>query len=764
MQVPTYQNYLAEGLVNHNTGAGKTRQILAVAQRYAAQGKKVLVITKAEVIKPDWKKGTVSGSFANDSATMGVGVELAKGDAPLAGGKVHLSTYDRLAALKDKVDKDTVIVWDESHSLKNFGSARAKHGYEMSKAAGPVLYATATPADKPLHIAHLFRAKVFGSGKWEETYRELGMRQVDVHTPQGTIQKWEVDPKVGHAESYRRMAGLFDRMVADGLMLKREVSMEGVDIGIERLELPPESHAAMAAIEREMNKKAGEYPPGLLRAATLMHQRRQQETYKIPATVDAVKKELSEGRNVVVFASRVNESTVTGETMSGLASDNPGAPLDTGISSEGTMPLLKQALAEAGISDVLELHGGVTPKKRLQAMNDFQAGKGRVIIATVESGGTGINLDDTAGDKPRTLLMMTAPFSAVDNVQAAGRVHRLKTKSASRIRYLFGDTEVDDWNAGLIAKKMQTLGAAVQGEVGRLDPSSLDVSADEEAERIGKKQSAQEPYQWSKPLTRSSGATAGGSTTVHGDTFKHKEAIKAAGGRWDKDKGTWNVPAAVKERLRSLGLTFGDEKAAVDPAGRKVVGGQIVAPPGAAATPTEPIMVEPLIPPTAPMTAERKVAIHAAVRSLHGNNTDGARERNSVGFNQHDTTFGRQLAEQPELTDQQARAAATMLAKYHRQIDPTTMARIKKEEAPATAATPQRAALQTRKVSTVKGDRHVHSFVPNKAFWDARRANKLPSFVSVRKNDRTGDWEASIWGETPEEVAANHEKLRHLLR
>jgi hypothetical protein len=59
---------------------------------------------------------------------------------------------------------------------------------------------------------------------------------------------------------------------------------------------------------------------------------------------------------------------------------------------------------------------------------------------------------------------MTPPFSAVDNVQAAGRVHRLTTKSGSDIKYLFTDTEVDNWNRKLITGKMAALNATVQGE------------------------------------------------------------------------------------------------------------------------------------------------------------------------------------------------------------------------------------------------------------------------------------------------------------
>lgn len=541
-------------LLADGTGVGKTRQLLAVAKRYADQGKKVLIVTKAEVIKPNWAKGQVSGSFDADSKTMGIGLDLTRGDKPIEGGRVALSTYDNLKHLKDKIDKNTIVLFDESHSLKNWSSQRAKDGYEMSKAAGAVMYATATPADKPLHIAHLFRAKIFGDRKWEETYTELGMRQVEIRTPQGTIKKWEINPRVGAAEVYRRMAGLFDRLTEDGLMLKREISFDGVDVGFDKVELPQEAHDAMERIARTIAQSSGGNS-GLKQALTLMHQRRQQEPYKIPHVVESVKRELAEGRQVVVFASRVSESEVKD------AEDN------TVAKSEGTAGAVRKALEAAGVSanDVVELHGQITPTKRRQAMQDFQAGKGKVIIATVESGGTGINLDDVAGDKPRTMIMMTAPFSAVENVQAAGRVWRLKTKSLPRVRYVFGNTDVDHWNASLIAGKMKTLGAAVQGEVAKLDIPDLDVSEDEEAERLAalKSQSAtpQEAYKW-KPLVRPKQpqeATGSASQSVSSTAVRPKVSTRQVntqrGARtvhsYPTPRAFWDIWKTNKSRLPS---------------------------------------------------------------------------------------------------------------------------------------------------------------------------------------------------------------------
>ena len=47
--------------------------------------------------------------------------------------------------------------------------------------------------------------------------------------------------------------------------------------------------------------------------------------------------------------------------------------------------------------------------------------------STPETGGTGVSLDDLYGDAPRSMIVITPPFSALEFVQMAGRVNRLTT-------------------------------------------------------------------------------------------------------------------------------------------------------------------------------------------------------------------------------------------------------------------------------------------------------------------------------------------------
>ena len=620
-----------------STGVGKTRQQLATAQAFLDKGKKVVIVSPAEVIKPDWKKGQMAGSYAHDAATMKVPVKLVKGDVPVEPGTVNVTTYNELGKLKDKIDKDTILIYDESHFMKNRDSARYKHGKEAMERAGGVMYATATPGDKPLHIAHLMRAGVFGNVGATETYKKLGMRLVDQHTGGGNYVKvWQIDPRVGYQEAARRLSGLFDQMTKDGLMVKRELSMDGVDVGMSRVELSQEEHDAIQNVyDRKMSETGGN------KAVSLMAARLHQEPMKIPHTVGVVQEELSQGRSVVVFAGRVND--IGDETEDGEDDDKD-------MRSAGTAKALKDALIQAGIpaDSIGELHGGATKTAdaKKNAMNAFQSGKTRVMIATIQSGGTGINLDDTTGERPRTMVMMTPPFTANDMVQAAGRIHRLNTASAARVRGVLSDTAIDDWNAGILENKFRTLGAIVGGESKRSQAAIRPEDAPDAA-------SGTDAFDWGETLKTQPKHYAN-------TPYSHNDVIGQFGGKRTQVNGQWTTAFPSEEAYKKY-------QAHVAPK------------PAAPAAPAAPAV---------PMGAERK--------------TDKA---------------------VPSVSD----------------TKPFTIA--------------------TKKVSTSRGERHVHSFTPTEAFWSARKAGKLPDNVTVRKNDRTGQWEASIWGADPEEVQATAGKL-----
>lgn len=464
-------------LLADGTGAGKTRQAIAVAHNYARLGMRVVIVTKAETIKQDWKKKTFGGSYAYDSKQMGVPIRLAK-DGAVAAGEIGITTYQNLADVAGRTDGNTVLIFDEAHALKN-DSQQAKHGARAIDRAKHAMFMSATPADKPVHIYYLAKIGVMEGKTTQRALMDLGMtlitKRVFDREAGRMVERtfWAEDQRVSDADRNRLFNELFDRMTANGAMLKREISMDGTHVQVLKVALPQPAHDLMQDILEFFGASHIDDLQGLQRAQVLGHQRRQQEPFKIAPTVLLAKRELDAGRQVVIFVSRVNLSEVgKWVKVQGIGGEQERIR-EVLMHSEGTAKSLREALEDAGIHDIAEIHGNAE-QASLDAMADFQTGRKRVVIATIESGGTGINLDDTVGNRPRSMIVVTAPFDAVGNVQAAGRIWRLKTLSASSLYYLFGNTAVDDWNADIIGSKMRTLGAVVEGQVRRLDVSNPD--------------------------------------------------------------------------------------------------------------------------------------------------------------------------------------------------------------------------------------------------------------------------------------------------
>ncbi len=458
------------------TGVGKTRISLTTAENYRRKGKRVIIVTKAETLTKERNldKNLFRGSYYDDSNKMGVKVRAAR-SGDVAKGEIVITTYENLDWVMDHSDSDTVLIFDEAHAIKNVASIRSKSAMRGIESASKVFYLSATPADKPTHIHYLARMGSLEGKTQHEQFTDLGLSQFTFKQGKKEITVWGVNPKVGEREVLNRFEALFDRLTERGRMVKREIAMDGVEVGIERIKLSDETHKKMQEIDQFFGGL--ENARGLKVAQILMHQRRQQEPDKIPHVLKMIRDETAEGRQVVVFLHRVNESEVNRKRLTGYGMD--GAPefiTETLMSSQGTAKTLRAELLKAGFteSDIAELHGGAEGNVA-DSVTNFNSGKAKIIIATIESGGTGINLDDRTGDSPRTMIIMTPPFDAVGNVQAAGRIWRLKTKSYPRIKYVLGNTDVDEWNASIIGSKMKQLGATVMGEVSRLDITDPDI-------------------------------------------------------------------------------------------------------------------------------------------------------------------------------------------------------------------------------------------------------------------------------------------------
>jgi hypothetical protein len=310
----------------------------------------------------------------------------------------------------------------------------------MDNCKGAVL-ASATPMDKAGHMHYMGKLGIFSRASFSSIMQKLGYRYDTKRFGRREVGTWVRNVSI--QEAVEKIDNFFEELTNKGLMIKREVPMDNVDVSFHEIDLPQKALDELDKIQQLYDNPA----------VMLMAQRRFQEPYKVPFVHKMVEEELKEGRQVVIFANRVNDSEI---------GDKTAGRVD--LASEGTIMKLIIELEDKGINTA-KIFGNANV---MEEKEKFQSGECQVAIVTPEKGGAGLSLDDDLGMAPRTMLVLTAPFSATNNVQMGGRINRLNTHSRSKIKYIFANTSVEHWNRSIISEKMQVLNAVVKGGTEKL--------------------------------------------------------------------------------------------------------------------------------------------------------------------------------------------------------------------------------------------------------------------------------------------------------
>jgi hypothetical protein len=403
-------------LLADGTGAGKTRQAIALAKSYLETmdaTKPIIIVTESDnIIETAWK---------GDFDAMGIPWNNAKENG-FKPGMINITTYSQSEKIKDFPDKGLIIM-DEAHNVKNSDSNTYQLMKEVMDQADHTFMASATPMDKLEQMQYICDA--------------LGMDFDEAYKA------------VKHKDPYQEamnLDSLFEDITRQGLMVKREVPFGDLEVSLKKTMFSAKNQLkldkALGKVKETGNKK------------DYMAVRRLLEEFKAEEALNDIVKDIEAGKQVVFFADRVSDANILG------------------FDSPGTLPLLEKKLKEKGIL-FESIYGGTSSKAEKadieRKAKDFQSGKVKVILGNPESMGTGISLDDTTGKAPRTLRIMSTPYSAADAVQILGRVNRLKTMSKAEAHFYVSDNPIDDWNIGILKNKFLTLGATVGGDYADID-------------------------------------------------------------------------------------------------------------------------------------------------------------------------------------------------------------------------------------------------------------------------------------------------------
>jgi len=162
----------------------------------------------------------------------------------------------------------------------------------------------------------------------------------------------------------------------------------------------------------------------------ILRARQQIELTKVPLFIDMIEEGLENNMSVVVF---VNFT----ETL--------------------------QAIAKR-LNTLCIFDGKTKDEVRQQSVDDFQAGKEKVILVNIASGGAGLSLHDIHGLNPR-LTLISPSYSAVLMRQATGRVWRENAKSKSVQKIVFVANTVEEQVCDNVKEKLRNLDLLNDGDL-----------------------------------------------------------------------------------------------------------------------------------------------------------------------------------------------------------------------------------------------------------------------------------------------------------
>lgn len=436
----------------------------------------------ADAMFPKDKNGKREPGMKDYLAQKGAEIEKAYINEPLlvemASAETKLKEA-RLESARALLGECSLIIYDEAHKVKNVGkigdatSARAEMAFALSSTSPRVMFVTATPCDRAGDILYLQKAGLFQTTEqFEQLMNSMGFEWSKVKTnDKGDVIRhgyWKPPNDKFPAELVaEHMGRAFDTLTEDGHMIRRELELRNLDVNMVNVDVPSEAFSLMTDIEENLTPDEGVPNVGLI----YMEQLFALEKYKLAKCIELTQEAVSKGHSVIIWCASVDEGTTE--------------KASTGMVKDGNIRTLKDTFAKIYGEDAVGVIVGTKNEyenyRRLENVQDFQDRKRRILIGTITSGGTGLNLDDQVGDAPRTMIVVTSPLSFINVVQAVGRIVRNNTKSRSYCNFLFaGSVDVDDWLKNLLASKFTTLNATVKGEM-----KSLNMEAMRQAENAG---------------------------------------------------------------------------------------------------------------------------------------------------------------------------------------------------------------------------------------------------------------------------------------
>jgi hypothetical protein len=426
-------------LLGDLTGLGKT---LSVWSAVAAMPENEVLIVCPKGGMPQWRRTMALSGLAPKAVTL-INYERTKSlfAAPPASTKRSVRAKNNELARHGQPKRTwPIVVFDESHRLRNPYAQQSMACRQLADAASFSIYMSATAGQSPHELSYLGRLLGYATGCPTDTLADFRvlMRTLGIGRAKGRWTNWSWQP---NERDRRAMSELLYRGPKAIGMRRRPSEIAGwpeVQRELAPISLGRDERRLYDATWREFRREFGLAGGSTRRAtgwAADLRFRQKASLLRVAGTTEFADDLLSAGEQVAVSV----------------------AYLETGA-------MLADALRGRGW-DVCEINGEQSAAGNEAARVAFQTGACDAVVFTVTESISLHRGEMPGGNKDRSLIIHDMRHSAIQLQQVEGRCHRDGQRAV--IYYAFAEETVEERIAATVATRM----AAMDGMAG--DDTSL---------------------------------------------------------------------------------------------------------------------------------------------------------------------------------------------------------------------------------------------------------------------------------------------------
>lgn len=404
-----YINGVASDL--SETGTGKTYCAAWIAKYFNSP----VVVICPKVVINSWNK--VFAEFGIKAHTVINFEKLTRGNTPylsFKNGKDNTPDDYQI-----KFPANALVIIDECHKCKGWNSKNSDMLIALKKNNYKILLLSATSATNPLEMKSFgfattlhnlvnYRQFITDCGAYTSRF---GGYQIDIGSRAAIEAMGDIHNRLFNVYN---IASRMTRKMFDKIFPDNHVMAECFDMGTNTDKINKVYNlmeAELAALEESSSNYSQHH------FAIMTKARRMAELLKVPTMVDMIEDWYDEGISPVVF-----------------------------VNFTDTVEAIEKQLAKNSKFNgkIARIVGGQSDKVRKADIDGFQSDNKRIMIANLAAGNAGVSLHDLNGNFPRGSIISPS-FSAINMLQALGRIHRAegKTKCIQKVMFADGTIEVD---------------------------------------------------------------------------------------------------------------------------------------------------------------------------------------------------------------------------------------------------------------------------------------------------------------------------------